>query len=178
MIMRASRLVATVLLLQSRGLMSAPQLARELEVSVRTVYRDLDALASSGVPVYAEPGPHGGFRLVSGYQTTLTGLSDEEARALLLAGVPGPLGDLGLGAAVTGGQRKLLAALPGEMRGRAARATERYHVDLTAWFEERAAPPMLTGVAAAVWSGRGCRWATGPTWARSGSARLTRSGWC
>ena len=71
-IMRASRLVAIMLLLQNRGRMTAPDLAAELEVSVRTIYRDLDALCTSGVPVYAETGPQGGYRLVEGYQTRLT----------------------------------------------------------------------------------------------------------
>jgi predicted DNA-binding transcriptional regulator YafY len=152
--MRASRLVAIVLLLQNRGRMTAPQLAEELEVSVRTIYRDLDALSTSGVPVYAETGPQGGYRLVEGYQTTLTGLSAQEAEALLLAGVPGPLGDLGLGAAVTGGQRKLLAALPGHLRAQATKARERYHVDLSVWFRPPAVPPLLGRVAAAVWEDR------------------------
>lgn len=152
--MRASRLVAIVLLLQNRGRMTAPQLAAELEVSVRTIYRDLDALGTSGVPVYAETGPQGGYRLVEGYQTTLTGLSAQEAEALLLAGVPGPLGDLGLGAAATGGQRKLLAALPPHLRAQATKARERYHVDLAAWFRPAAVPPLLGRVAAAVWGDR------------------------
>jgi predicted DNA-binding transcriptional regulator YafY len=152
--MRASRLMAILLLLQSRGRMTAPQLAKELEVSVRTIYRDLDALGASGVPVYAETGPHGGFRLVEGYRTKLTGLSAEEAEALLLAGVPGPLGDLGLGAALIGGQRKMLAALPENLRSQATMAQERYHVDLAGWFQRQAVPPLLGQVAAAVWEDR------------------------
>jgi predicted DNA-binding transcriptional regulator YafY len=168
--MRASRLVAIVLLLQNRGRMTAPQLAAELEVSVRTIYRDLDALCTSGVPVYAETGPQGGYRLVEGYQTRLTGLSAEEAEALLLAGVPGPLGDLGLGAAVTGGQRKLLAALPEHLRVQAAKARERYHVDLAVWFSPPAVPPLLGQVAAAVWEDRrvamGYEPDVGPSWTR------------
>jgi predicted DNA-binding transcriptional regulator YafY len=168
--MRASRLVAIVLLLQNRGRMTAPQLAAELEVSVRTIYRDLGALCASGVPVYAETGPQGGYRLVEGYQTRLTGLSAAEAEALLLAGVPGPLGDLGLGAAVTGGQRKLLAALPEHLRAQAAKARERYHVDLAVWFRPPAVPPLLGQVAAAVWEDRrvvmGYEPDVGPPWTR------------
>jgi predicted DNA-binding transcriptional regulator YafY len=168
--MRASRLVAIVLLLQNRGRMTAPQLAAELEVSVRTIYRDLDALCTSGVPVYAETGPLGGYRLVEGYQTRLTGLSAAEAEALLLAGVPGPLGDLGLGAAVAGGQRKLLAALPEHLRAQAAKARERYHVDLAVWFRPPAVPPLLGQVAAAVWEDRrvamGYEPDVGPPWTR------------
>lgn len=168
--MRASRLVAIVLLLQNRGRMTAPQLAAELEVSVRTIYRDLDALCTSGVPVYAETGPQGGYRLIEGYQTRLTGLTAEEAEALLLAGVPGPLGDLGLGAAVTGGQRKLLAALPGHLRAQATKARERYHVDLAVWFRQPDVPPLLGQVAAAVWEDRrvamGYEPDVGPPWTR------------
>jgi predicted DNA-binding transcriptional regulator YafY len=168
--MRASRLVAIVLLLQNRGRMTAPQLAAELEVSVRTIYRDLDALSTSGVPVYAETGPQGGYRLVEGYQTRLTGLTAGEAEALLLAGVPGPLGDLGLGAAVTGGQRKLLAALPGHLRAQATKARERYHVDLAVWFRPPPVPPLLGQVAAAVWEDRrvamGYEPDVGPPWTR------------
>lgn len=155
--MRASRLVAILLLLQSRGRMTAPQLAEELEVSVRTIYRDLEALGESGVPVYAEAGPQGGFSLVGGYQTRLTGLSPNEAEALLLAGVPGPLGELGLGAALVGGQRKMLAALPEDLRARATTARERFHVDLAGWFQHQAPPPLLGPVASAVWEERRIR---------------------
>jgi predicted DNA-binding transcriptional regulator YafY len=140
-IVRASRLMAIVLLLQNRGRLTAPQLAEELEVSVRTIYRDLDAPCASVVPVYAQTGPQGGYRLVEGYQTRLTGLSAVEAEALLLARGAGPLGDLGLGAAVTGDQRKLLAALPEHLRAQATKARERYHVDLAVWFRPPAVAP-------------------------------------
>ena len=83
--------------------MTAPDLAEQLEVSVRTIYRDLEALSAAGVPVYAETGPSGGYRLIEGYETHLTGLDPAEAEALLLAGLPGPLGALGLGSALVGG---------------------------------------------------------------------------
>jgi predicted DNA-binding transcriptional regulator YafY len=169
-IMRASPLLAILLLLQSRGRMSAPQLSEELEVSVCTIYRDLEALSAAGVPVYAETGPKGGVHLIEGYQTRLTGLNAEEAEALLLAGVPGPLGDLGPGAAVIGGQRKLLAALPPGLRAHATRARERCHLDLGGWFQRQVVPPALGQAATAVWEDRRMAMSyepdVGPPWTR------------
>src|SRR5580700_8515242 len=155
--MRASRLVAILLLLQSRGQMTAPDLSEQLEVSVRTIYRDLEALSAAGVPVYSETGPGGGYRLIEGYETHLTGLDPAEAEALLLAGLPGPLGALGLGSALVGGQRKLVAALPADLRTRATNAEQRFHVDLEGWFQPRVTPPLLGRVASAVWEDRRVR---------------------
>jgi len=152
--MRASRLVSLLLLLQTRGRLTAGELARELEVSVRTVHRDVQALAESGVPIYAERGLHGGIRLVDGYRTRLTGLTPDEAEALFLSGLPGPAAELGLGTVVAAARLKVLAALPGELRGRATRLVERFHLDAAGWFQAGEPVPALAALADAVWSGR------------------------
>lgn len=152
--MRADRLLSLLLLLQNRGRMTAPELAAELEVSVRTVYRDVEALGASGVPVHADRGPAGGFRLMDGYRTRLTGLTDAQAGSLFLAGVPGPAQDLGLGADLTAAQLKLQAALPSELAGRARRIQQRFHLDATAWFRDADPVPHLAQIAQAVWDQR------------------------
>ncbi|MEU6113222.1 WYL domain-containing protein [Streptomyces sp. NPDC047117] len=152
--MRADRLLSLLLLLQNRGRMTAPELAAELEVSVRTVYRDIEALGASGVPVCAERGPAGGYRLVDGYRTRLTGLTDAEADSLFLAGAPGPARELGLGAVLATAQLKLRAALPAGPADRARRVQERFHLDAPAWFRDADPVPHLTEVARAVWEQR------------------------
>lgn len=152
--MRADRLLSLLLLLQNRGRMTAPELAAELEVSVRTVYRDVEALGASGIPVHADRGPAGGFRLVDGYRTRLTGLTDVQAGSLFLAGAPGPARDLGLGADLTAAQLKLQAALPAELAGRARRIQQRFHLDAPAWFRDADLVPHLAQIAEAVWEQR------------------------
>ncbi|MEV4352631.1 YafY family protein [Actinoplanes sp. NPDC049596] len=152
--MRAARLINLVLLLQSRGTLTAAELAAELEVSERTVYRDVLALSAAGVPVYAEQGRAGGYRLVGGYRTRLTGLSRSEAEALFLAGLPGPAGDMGLGEPVKAVRRKVLAALPPELRTASEAAGQRFHLDAPGWFRENEPPPALTELTPAVWQDR------------------------
>ncbi|MFC3824139.1 helix-turn-helix transcriptional regulator [Planomonospora venezuelensis] len=155
--MRASRLLSLLLLLQTRGRVTAAELSRELEVSVRTVYRDVEALSSAGVPVYADRGPAGGYRLLDGYRTRLNGLTAEEASSLFLAGLPGPAAELGLGEVVAAAELKLLAALPPEPRFHAARMRERFHLDVPGWYRGADEAPFLSEAAEAVWEQRTLR---------------------
>lgn len=154
--MRAARLIRIVLLLQTRRRATAEELATELEVSVRTVYRDLAALGAAGVPVYGERGDGGGYRLVGGYRTSLTGLTTDEAGALLLSGAAAPvLGELGVGSLLAATRLKLLAAVPPGMRGVATRAEQRFHLDPAGWAHARTVTAAhLRTVARAVWEDR------------------------
>lgn len=150
--MRASRLVTLLLLLQNRGRMTAQQLAEELEVSVRTVYRDVEALGAAGVPLYGDAGHAGGYRLVDGYRTRLTGLTAAEAQAAFLAALPGTAAELGLGEALATAQLKLRAALPAELREHAGRIQERFLLDAPGWYGDADRTPHLAAIAGAVWS--------------------------
>ncbi|MFC6012138.1 helix-turn-helix transcriptional regulator [Nocardia lasii] len=127
--MRADRLVSLVLLLRRHERLSAETLARELEVSTRTVLRDIEALSTAGVPVYAERGRHGGFSLLPGFRTELTGLNHDEALALLVAGSRRGAQAFGLGSALSSAMRKVLDALPESYRDTATGSARRLLID-------------------------------------------------
>ncbi|WP_030743787.1 YafY family protein [Streptomyces sp. NRRL S-31] len=152
--MRAARLIKMVLLLQSRPSMTAGELARELEVSERTVTRDAQALSEAGVPVYADRGRAGGYRLVGGYRTRLTGLGRSEAEALFLSGVPGALREMGLADVASAARLKASAALLPALRDAPETAAQRFHLDAPAWFREPETPGLLPVLAGAVWADR------------------------
>ncbi len=152
--MRASRLLTLQMLLQSRGRMSARALAEALEVSVRTLHRDVDQLSAAGVPIYADRGRNGGFALLDGWKTTLTGLTPAESQAVFLSGLAGPAAQLGLGEQVGTARLKLLAALPAGWREQALTISDRLHLDPVDWYREQEPLPFLSLVAEAVWSGR------------------------
>jgi predicted DNA-binding transcriptional regulator YafY len=154
---RASRLLSVLLLLQSRGRLTAQQIADELEVSVRTVYRDIDALGAAGVPVYAELGHGGGYRLLDGYRTRLTGLTAQEAESIFFAGGPDAASELGLGAVLATAELKLRAALPPSLSGQVGRVRDRFHLDAAGWFRETETGPHLAALAGAVWDSKRVR---------------------
>jgi predicted DNA-binding transcriptional regulator YafY len=150
--MRASRLLSILTTLQAKGQVSAEALANECEVSVRTIYRDVDALSAAGIPIYSVQGSRGGYRLLDGYRVRLNGLSSREAEALFLAGLARQAADLGMGAVAASARAKLLAALPEAMRAGAMKA--RFHFDAPAWFAEPETLDHLPAIADAVWNQR------------------------
>ena len=155
--MRASRLLSILMTLQLRGRVSARELAERFEVSKRTIYRDVDELAASGVPIYADRGAQGGFALRAGYRTELTGLDAGEAEALLLAGLPAAAADLGLAEPASVARLKLLSALPEAAGERARRVADRFHLDPADWYRRPASPPQLAPVARGVWEAKRLR---------------------
>jgi predicted DNA-binding transcriptional regulator YafY len=159
--MRASRLLSILMRLQARGRLTAAAMAEELEVSERTIYRDIDQLSSAGIPVIADRGREGGFKLAEGFRTELTGLTESEAETLFLAGLPGPMAELGLAELMAVTRTKLLAALPAGAR--AERMAARFHLDAAGWFREGDAVTLLPTVARAVWNARYLRFRYGPT---------------
>ncbi|MFE2596246.1 helix-turn-helix transcriptional regulator [Streptomyces sp. NPDC057617] len=152
--MRAARLIKMVLLLQSRPSMTAAELARELEVSERTITRDAQALSEAGVPVYADRGRSGGYRLIGGYRTRLTGLARSEAEALFLSGVPGALREMGLDDVSSAARLKVSAALLPSLRDAPDSASQRFHLDAPGWYQEPQTPELLPAIAEAVWDDR------------------------
>ncbi len=152
--MRAARLIKMVLLLQARPSMTGAELARELDVSERTVTRDAQALSEAGVPVYADRGRAGGYRLIGGYRTRLTGLARPEAEALFLSGVPGALREMGLEDTASAARLKVAAALLPSLRDTPRTAAQRFHLDAPAWFSEPPTPESLPAIAEAVWDDR------------------------
>ena len=155
--MRADRLISLLMLLQTNGRMTADDLAERLEVSTRTIYRDLDALSSSGVPVYAERGPNGGCMLMESYRTNLTGLNEKEVQALFMFTVPGLLADLGAYKASEAAMLKLMASLPAPFQQDAAFVQQRLHLDPAAWFQTEEDAPFLPLVQTAVWQNKRLR---------------------
>jgi predicted DNA-binding transcriptional regulator YafY len=150
--MQASRLISVLMRLQARGRATAEELAQELEVSVRTIYRDVDQLSFAGIPIVAERGRLGGFKLLDGFRTELTGMTPAEAETLFLAGLPGPAAELGLTQLMAVARTKLLAALPAGQR--AERIASRFHLDATGWFRNAEPVTLLPAIAQAIWSER------------------------
>ncbi|MDR0360030.1 MAG: YafY family transcriptional regulator [bacterium] len=152
--MRGDRLLSILLQLQAGGRLTARELADRLEVSERTIHRDVEALSGAGVPVYAERGRGGGIALLDDYRTDLTGLTSDEARALFSFGGPQVAGQLGLGLDLEAALRKLLAALPAAQRAGAQRARERLLVDASPWLRSSDGLPQLGALQDAVWGDR------------------------
>lgn len=152
--MRASRLLTLLMRLQMQGRISAATLAAEHEVSIRTIYRDVDQLSAAGVPVYAERGRHGGFALRGDYRTRLTGMTAAESETLPLAGLGRAARELGIGGTADAARLKVLASLPPEAGARAQRVAARFHLDPVAWYGRPTPLPWLPAVAEAVWRER------------------------
>ena len=152
--MRADRLLSLLMLIQARGKMTVRELAEELEVSERTIYRDITALSTSGVPVYALRGPGGGVRLIEEYRTTLTGLTPDETRALFMLSIPAPLMQLGMGEEFKGALLKLSASLPASRRADEARTRQRIHLDSSWWFQSEQDVPYMHTVQQALFQDR------------------------
>ncbi len=154
--MKASRLLSMLLLLQSVERRSARELAAALEVSERTVYRDVDALSAAGVPVYAERGVYGGIALAAGYRKALTQFGEDEIRALFISG-SNPLGDLGLGVDRERALEKLSGAMNDAQRKAAVKTRGRIHLDQRRWNQAAQPQLYLAALRRAVWDDRRVR---------------------
>lgn len=149
--MRADRLVSIMMLLQKSRRITAESLAEELEVSERTIYRDIDALGIAGVPVYTQRGPGGGIALLESYRTELTGLTASEVQALLALSVPAPLFDLGIGADLGSALRKVAAAVPATRRESSSRLLKKFFIDSSEWTATRESKSIFEIVRKALW---------------------------
>ncbi|HAY84432.1 MAG TPA: hypothetical protein DCY42_05775 [Chloroflexi bacterium] len=153
--MRADRLLKMMLLLQTRGKHTAEALAEMLEVSVRTIYRDVNSLSISGIPIYTEKGPGGGIQLIEDYRTSLTGLSEEEVKALFMLNVPGAMTSLGMAEDIQTAMLKLSAALPKSLQHAQAGVRQRIIIDEEWWKAGHdRAPSFLKSLYQAVWQDR------------------------
>jgi predicted DNA-binding transcriptional regulator YafY len=152
--MRADRLLSLLMHLQSNGIMTARELSEELEVSERTIYRDVEALSIAGVPVYTERGPGGGVTLIESFRTNLTGLTTDEVQALFMLSIPAPLAQLGVSQELKTALLKLTAALPEAYRQEQKRSRQRIHLDSSWWFQADEAVPHLQVVQQALWKDR------------------------
>ena len=149
--MRADRLLSILMLLQTRGRITAHELAQQLEVSERTIYRDFEALSMAGIPLYTQQGPGGGCSLVDGYQTRLTGLTETEIRALFLSTITAPSVDLGMGRALEDALLKVSAALPESSRYNVEHTRQRFYVDMAEWQHNEHITSCLQTIQAAIW---------------------------
>src|SRR5690348_8113375 len=152
--MKSSRLLEMLLLLQNRGSVTAAELAGRLEVSTRTVYRDAEALGSAGVPIYAERGRGGGIRLLPGFRIDVTGLTQDEARALFVLTTGGAHADLGLAAPLRSAIAKVLRAVPAPFQPAAAAVSQRILVDPVRWMRAAETPDSLGVLQSAVFADR------------------------
>ncbi|WP_285709124.1 helix-turn-helix transcriptional regulator [Erythrobacter oryzae] len=169
--MKTARMIAILSRLQARGTATARELAEAHEVSVRTIYRDIDALSVAGFPVYGDAGPGGGFRLLDVPSERHTGLLADEAEAMLLLGLSGPAAALGLGTMAGIARDKLLLRLSGPARTRAVRLAERFHLDTDDWYRSAAALPHLPQLARAILDTRPVTFAY-RSWTRARSWRV------
>lgn len=152
--MRADRLISMILTLHGKGRTTAAELAAQMEVSERTIYRDLEALSAAGIPVYTQPGQNGGIFLDEDYRVALTDLSIPEVRALFVSSGGGPLNDLSIARPAEHTMLKLMAALPYRQRAEAQRMRQRFHIDPQNWFQVVELSPFLPLLQKAVWEDR------------------------
>ncbi|MNO55993.1 HTH domain protein [compost metagenome] len=152
--MRADRLLSILLLLQNNQKMSSRQLADKLEVSDRTIFRDMEALCAAGIPIYAERGAQGGWVLEESYRTNLTGMNEEEISSLFIANYSTLLGDLGIQKYFNSAYEKLLASSPSAIRKNAEITRQRIHIDGVGWHKSGESFPWLPIVQESVWSGQ------------------------